>query len=61
MMENNIIKTNVGSEGTINDKEIRKAITILNSEEEAWHERNIDNITQAARHTHGTENVTLII
>ena len=46
MMVNNIIKINVGSEGTINDEELRKAITILKSEEEAGHERNIDNMTQ---------------
>ena len=46
MMANNIIEKNVGSEGTINDEEIRKAFTILKSEEEAGHERNINNITQ---------------
>ena len=46
MMENNIIKTNIGSEGTINDEELRKAITILKYEEEAGHERNINNMTQ---------------
>ena len=34
MMANNIIEMNVGSEGTINDEELRKAITILKSEEE---------------------------
>ena len=33
MMENNIIETNVRSEGTINDEELRKAITIFKSEE----------------------------
>ena len=37
MMANNIIGENVGSEGTINDKDPRKAITILKSEEEAGH------------------------
>ena len=46
MMANKIIKTNVGSEGTINDEELCKAITILKSEGEAGHERNIDNMTQ---------------
>ena len=46
MMANNIIETNVISEGTINDEELREAITILKSEEEAWHERNINNMTQ---------------
>ena len=46
MMVNNIIKINVGSEGTINYEELCKAITIFKSEEEAGHERNIDNITQ---------------
>ena len=42
MMANNIIKTNVGSEGTINNEDLCKAITILKSEEEAGHEHNID-------------------
>ena len=46
MMANNITETNVGSEGTINDEELCKAITILKSEEEAGHERNINNMTQ---------------
>ena len=46
MMANNIIRTNVGSEGNINDEDLRKAITMLKSEEEAGHERNNDNITQ---------------
>ena len=46
MMANNIIKTNVGSEGTINGEELRKAITILKYEEEAEHERNINNMNQ---------------
>ena len=46
MMANKIIETNVRSEGTINDKELCKAITILKSEEEAGHERNIDNMTR---------------
>ena len=46
MMADNIKETNVGSEGTINDGELSKAINILKSEEEAGHERNIDNMTQ---------------
>ena len=46
MMANNIIKTNVGSEVTINDEELCKEITILKSEKEAGHERKIDNMTQ---------------
>ena len=46
MMANKIIETNVGSEGTINNEELRKAITILKYEEEAGHERNIDHMTQ---------------
>ena len=46
MMANNIIEMNVGSEGTINDEDLRKAITILKSEEEAGHERNVNNMTQ---------------
>ena len=46
MIANNIIETNVRSEGNINDEDIRKAITILKSEEEAGHERNINNMTQ---------------
>ena len=44
MMANIIIETNVGSEGTINDEELRKEITILKSEEESGHELN--NITE---------------
>ena len=46
MMANNIVEMNVGSEGTINNEEIRKEITILKSEEETGHERNINNMTQ---------------
>ena len=46
MTANNIIEANVRSDGTINDEELRKAITILKSEEDAGHERNIDNMTQ---------------
>ena len=46
MMAYHIEEINVGSEVTINDEEIRKSITILKSEEEAEHERNIDNMIQ---------------
>ena len=46
MMANNIIETNVRSEGTINDVELLKAITIFKYEQEAGHERNIDYMTQ---------------
>ena len=47
MMANNIIKTNVGSEVTINYEELRKSITILKSEEEAGHEISIDHIPKS--------------
>ena len=46
MMANNIIERSVGSEVTIHDEELCKAIVILKYEEEAGHERNIDNMTQ---------------
>ena len=46
MMADNIEKTNVVSEGTIKKEELHKAITQLKAEEEAGHERNIDNMTQ---------------
>ena len=46
MMAKNIIETNVGSEGTRNDEDLRKKITILKSEEESEHEININNMTQ---------------
>ena len=45
-MANNIIETNVRSDRTINDEKLRKAITILKSEKEVGHERNINNMTQ---------------
>ena len=45
MMANKIIETNVGREGTINQEDLRKAITILKYEEEVGHEGNIDNMT----------------
>ena len=32
MMADNIIEANVGSDGTINDEDLHKAITILKSE-----------------------------
>ena len=46
MVAYNIIEANFGSDGTINDEELHKAITILKSEEEAGHERNINNMTK---------------
>ena len=46
MMADNIVKRNVGSEGTTSKEELRKAINIVKSEEEAGHERDIDNMTQ---------------
>ena len=46
MMADHIEETNVGSEGTINKEELRKAITILKSEEEAELEHYVDNMTQ---------------
>ena len=46
MMSDKIIEANVGSDGTTNNDELHKAMTILESEEEAGHERNIDNMTQ---------------
>ena len=46
MMADNIEESNVGSEVTINKEELCKEINILKSEEEAGHERNIDNMTQ---------------
>ena len=41
-----LIKAKVGSDRTINDKELHKAITKLKSEKEAEHEHNILNMTQ---------------
>ena len=46
MMADNIEENNVGSEGTINKEELRKAIAKVKSEEKAGHERKIDNMTQ---------------
>ena len=41
-----LIEANVQSNGTITDEELHKAITLLKSEKEAEHERNISNMTQ---------------
>ena len=41
-----LIEANVRSDGTINDEEIHKAITLLKYEREEEHERNISNMTQ---------------
>ena len=46
MMANNIIEVNVGSDGTVNDEELHKAINILKYKEEAGNERKINNMTQ---------------
>ena len=46
MMANNVIEANVGSDETINNDDLHKAIIQLKSEEEAGHERNINNMTQ---------------
>ena len=46
MMADNTEEKNVGSEGTINKEELRKAINIVKAEEEAGHECNIDHMTQ---------------
>ena len=46
IMEDNIIEANVGSDRTINNDELHKEITQLKSEEEAEHDRNINNMTQ---------------
>ena len=43
-MADHIEENNVGSEGTISKEELCKAIAIVKHEEEAGHERNIDNI-----------------
>ena len=45
-MAESLIKAKVGSDGTINDDDLHKAITQLKSENEAEHERNILNMTQ---------------
>ena len=46
MVADHIEETNVGSEGTINKEELCKAIAIVKYEEEAGHERNIDNMNR---------------
>ena len=45
MMADDIIKVNVGSDKTINNDELDKAITQLKYEKEAGHERNILDMT----------------
>ena len=45
-MADSLIEANVGSDGTINDEELHKEITLLKYEKEAEHERNILNMTQ---------------
>ena len=44
-MSESLIEANVQSDGTINDEELHKEITIFKSEKEAEHERNINNMT----------------
>ena len=46
MMADNIIEENVGSDETINNDDLQKAITKFKAEEEAGHEININNMTQ---------------
>ena len=46
MMVDNNIEANVGSDKTINNYYLHKAITQLKAEEEAEHKRNINNMTQ---------------
>ena len=46
-MNESLIEVKVGSDGTINDEDLHKAITLLKSEKEADHECNILNMTQA--------------
>ena len=45
-MAESLIKAKVGSDGTINNDELNKAITQLKSEKEAEHERNILDMSQ---------------
>ena len=45
MMADNIIKANVGSDITINNYDLHLEINQLKPEEEAGHERNINNMT----------------
>ena len=45
-ISDSLIEANVQSDITINDEELHKSITLLKSEKEADHERNISNMTQ---------------
>ena len=45
-MAKSLIKGKVKSDGTINNEELHKEITVLKSEMEAEHERNRVNMTQ---------------
>ena len=45
-MAESLIKAKVGSDRTINNDELHKELTILKSEKEAEHERNILDMTQ---------------
>ena len=45
-MAESLIKAKFQNDGTINDEELHKAITLLKYEKEAYHERNILNMTQ---------------
>ena len=45
-MAESLIEAKFGSDGTINDENLHKAIIVLKSKEEAEHEHNILNITQ---------------
>ena len=44
-LSDSLIKANVQSNGTINNEDLHKAITLLKSEKEAEYERNIQNMT----------------
>ena len=46
MMADNIIEANAGGDKTINNDDLHKKINQLKAEEEADHERNINNMTQ---------------
>ena len=45
-MTDSLIEAKVGSDGTINDEDLHKAIIVLKSKKEAEHEHNILNMTQ---------------
>ena len=51
-----LIKVKVGSDGTINNDLINKAITQLKSEKEADHERNILDMTQVDEYMSARKN-----